>query len=232
MKTGIVAYAHELGADLVGVADLEHVRGIETSPAGLLAPFTRAIVMGVQLGVEVFEQIQTEPTPLYAREYTQANGLLDRASLLLQQKLSALGHRALAIPAAQTVDRDRRLGHVSTKALAKAAGLGWIGKSLLLVTPEYGPRVRIGCVLTDAPLMPDPVMMNRCGSCTRCKDACPVGAIYGASWEDHPPSREDAIDLSKCVERLGRNAQIPGIGANICGVCIKVCTWAQTRQPA
>jgi len=103
--------------------------------------------------------------------------------------------------------------------------LGWQGKSLLLVTSQYGLCVRIACLLTNAPLAPEQVLPNRCGSCTRCKEACPAQAIYGASWEDRPHRREDALDLAKCVEHLKNIAQRQGREAYIYGVCIKECPW-------
>jgi len=221
------AYAVQLGADLVGIADLERLKGIETIPDSLLNPFSRAIVIAHQLSPEVFEQIKDEPTPLYSHQYAAVNQLLDHMNLLLQSKILKMGYKALAIPASQTLDRERWMGHISTKAVAKAAGLGWQGKSLLLVTPQYGSRVRIACVLTNAPLAPDPLLANRCGSCTRCKEACPAQAIYGASWEDRPDKREDAVDLGKCVEHLKNIAQKQGREAYICGVCIKACPWGK-----
>jgi epoxyqueuosine reductase len=225
----IKAHAVQLGADLVGIADLERLKGIETIPDNLLNPFTRAIVIAYQLSPEVFEQIEDEPTPLYSHQYAAVNQLLDHINLILQSKILKIGYKALAIPASQTLDRERWMGHISTKAVAKAAGLGWQGKSLLLVTPQYGPRVRIACLLTNAPLNPDPVLPNRCGGCTCCKEACPAQAIYGASWEDHPHRRADAVNLEKCVERLKTIAQKQGRASYICGVCIKVCPWGKQR---
>lgn len=224
------AYAVQLGADLVGIADLERLKGIETIPDNLLHPFSKAMVIAHQLSPEVFEQIEVEPTPLYSHQYAAVNQLLDHMNLLLQSKILKMGYTALAIPASQTLDRERWLGHISTKAVAKAAGLGWQGKSLLLVTPQYGPRVRIACLLTNAPLAPDLILPNRCGSCTRCKEACPAQAIYGSSWKDRPRRREDALDLGKCVEHLKSIAQKQGREAYICGVCIKVCPWGKRRK--
>jgi epoxyqueuosine reductase len=223
-------FARNSGADLVGVADLERIRGIDTIPEDLLGSFTRAVVIAFQLSPEVFRQIIDEPTPLYAQQYTAVNQLLDHINLLLQSKLLGKGYRTLAIPAAQTLDKEKWMGHISSKAVAKAAGLGWQGKSLLLVTPQYGPRVRIACLLTNAPLLPDPVLPNRCGGCTKCKDACPAGAIHGGSWTDRPNSRDEAIDLNKCVERLRAVAQKQGREAYICGVCIKACPWGMQKQ--
>ncbi|MDA8212207.1 MAG: 4Fe-4S dicluster domain-containing protein [Clostridia bacterium] len=68
---------------------------------------------------------------------------------------------------------------------------------------------------------------NRCGKCRNCVEACPAGAIRGASWEYHPETREVALDFAKCVDKLTKDfAQRPLIGKPICGVCIKVCPWS------
>ncbi len=221
----IKGFALAAGADLVGIADLARIRGIETIPADLLSSFSTAVVIAFQLSPEIFRQMADEPTALYAHQYAAVNQLLDQINLRLQSKFLTRGYKALAIPAAQTLDRKIWLGHISAKAVAKAAGLGWQGKSSLLVTPQYGPRVRLACLLTDAPLMPDPVAANRCGGCTKCREACPAGAIHGSVWTEGPNAREEALDVPKCVDRLRVIAQRQGREAYICGVCIKVCPW-------
>lgn len=223
-------YAVQLGADLVGIADLERVKGIDTIPGNLLNFFTRAVVIAIQMSPEIFEQIEDEPTLHYAHQYAVVNQLLDQINLRIQNKILKMGYKALAIPASQTVDREKWMGHISTKAVAKTAGLGWLGKSLLLVTPQFGPRIRIACLLINAPLISDQPLSNRCGNCTKCKDACPAKAIYGISWEDRPNSREEAIDLGKCISRLEGIAQKQWRQDRICGVCIKVCPWGRQRK--
>lgn len=225
----IKEYALNLGADLVGIADLERLKGITTVPVNLLDGFTRAIVVAFQVSPTIFEQIESEPTPLYNHQYAAVNLVLDHINLMLQSKVLNLGYKALAIPASQTVDRINWLGHISAKAVAKAADLGWQGKSLLLINPQYGPRLRLSCLLTNAPLVPDQPIPNRCGNCTKCKDACPANAIHGASWDDRPNTREEAVDLERCVNRLSHIAKKQGREALICGVCIKACPWGKAR---
>ena len=225
-------FALAAGADLAGIADLARIRGIDTIPADLLSSFTTAVVIAFQLSPEIFRQMVDEPTALYAHQYAAVNQLLDQINLRLQSKLLDKGYKALAIPAAQTLDRQTWLGHISVKAVAKAAGLGWQGRSSLLVTPQYGPRVRLACLLTDAPLAPDPVTANRCGGCTKCREACPAGAIHGSLWTESPNAREEALDLPKCVDRLRLIAQRQGREAYICGICIKVCPWGRSSSPS
>ncbi|MBW2340498.1 MAG: hypothetical protein JRF50_09160 [Deltaproteobacteria bacterium] len=87
------------------------------------------------------------------------------------------------------------------KAVGRLGGLGWQSKSLLLVNPDYGPRTRLATILTDAPLNPHGPIENRCGDCTKCKDACPPGAIKGASTKDHYRSREDAREHKRPLQK-------------------------------
>lgn len=217
----------ELGADLVGVADVAPLKRLKLYPPDLLNPFRRAVSVAIRLPGSLFEQITDHPTPTYASAYRTANLILDEIAFFAANTLQRDGFNSLPIPAAQSWDRKNHYGAISHKAVGRMAGLGWQGKSLLLVNPEYGPRIRLVTVLTDAPLEVNGPIKNRCGKCTLCRDACPAGAIKGAVTEDHYKSREEAIDLRLCVEKLNEFAKLPGVDANICGICIKVCPFGR-----
>ncbi len=217
--------ARDLGADRVGVADLRAAQGLEPRPEGLLGPYLRAVVCALRLPDASVETCLEGPTPEYAHCYRVANQELDRIGFAVARTLEREGYRALPLPASQLLDRERLVGHVSYKALARLAGLGWQGKSLLLVTPEFGPRVRLGVVLTDAPLPAGRPAPNLCGSCTACADACPVGAIRGVGTESHYRSREEALEFSRCAEACFGFAGRPHIEKPICGVCVRACPW-------
>ena len=164
----------DLGADLVGVADTQPLKQLTLDPPGLLDSFQWAIAIAIGLPKAVFEQIDDQPTPLYASVYRSANRILDEIAFRAANLLQKDGFTGLPIPASQVLDRQNWFGAITHKAVGRMAGLGWQGKSLLLVNPEYGPRIRLATILTDAPLEPDSPMDNRCGDCTRCADACPV----------------------------------------------------------
>ncbi|MBE0503281.1 MAG: epoxyqueuosine reductase [Desulfuromonadales bacterium] len=220
--------ARTLGADLVGVADLQLLAGIETTPADLLAPFRYAISFAVKLPDTVFEQLVDRPTPLYSQVYQQANALLDTIALRLCSWIEAQGGKALPIPASLPLDMVNFTSHLSAKAVANVAGLGWQGKSLLIITPEFGPRVRLATVLTDLSLLPDAPLKNRCGTCRACTEACVAQAIRNVNVEFHYASREEALDFNKCADKLVREFKnLPLIEKPICGICIKVCPWGR-----
>ncbi|MBE9547353.1 MAG: epoxyqueuosine reductase [Proteobacteria bacterium] len=215
-------------AGLVGVADVEPLRELEVNPPDLLGGFTRAVSIAVQIPVSIFEAISDKPTPIYSAMYETANNTLDKLAFQTAVALEKDGFCSLPIPASQVLDREDWSAAISHKAVARMAGLGWQGKNLLLITPEYGSRVRLATVLTEAPLVADVPVENRCGECMLCRDACPVGAIKGINTEDHYKSREDALYFNKCVEKLtGEFAKLPDIGFPICGICIKVCPFSR-----
>ena len=220
--------ARSLGADLVGIADVARLRDVDTEPPDLLSGYTRAISIAVKLPNDVFEQLVDRPTPLYSQVYLNANALLDQIALRLSAYIEQRGFTVMPIPASQPLDMTEFRSHLSAKAVANAAGLGWQGKSLLIITPEFGPRIRLVTVLTDMPLVADRPLKNRCGSCTACTKACVAQAIRNVSTKFHYASREEALDFRKCADKLvGEFKMLPGVDKPICGICIKVCPWGR-----
>jgi epoxyqueuosine reductase QueG len=105
--------------------------------------------------------------------------------------------------------------------IAHIAGLGWIGKSCLLVTPDHGPRVRFISLLTNAPLNAvDQPVEQRCNACRACEKICPAGAIKGVNFR-MGEGREERLDFRRC-ENYFSHMKEQG-SRDVCGMCLYVC---------
>jgi epoxyqueuosine reductase QueG len=107
------------------------------------------------------------------------------------------------------------------------AGIGWQGKSLLVISPQFGPRIRLATVLTAMPLDADGPVRNRCGRCRECVKACPASAIKNVTTEGHYADRDEALFFGRCAAKTLEFRNRPGIGARICGVCVRACPFGR-----
>ncbi|ACS80107.1 4Fe-4S double cluster binding domain-containing protein [Maridesulfovibrio salexigens] len=232
LKEQLFANAEQWGADLIAVADTTRMAGMETRPDDLLNNFPRAISIAVQLADGIIDTIVDTPTEIYSQHYQRVNALLDNIACRVSSFIQSNGGKALPIPASQILCEERFVSYISHKAVAINAGLGWQGKSLLLVTPQYGPRIRLVTILTDLNIAADEPIKNRCGKCTKCTDACPAGAIKNVNTELHYSSRNEAVSLSACVDHLNKVSGYGNLMPYICGVCVASCPWGKKkRQP-
>ena len=151
--------------------------------------------------------------------YTTVNQSLDRIGLAMSGLLQEGGYAALAVPASQTPDGSRLWGIFSHKLAAHLAGVGWIGKSCLLLTDRFGPRVRLVSVLTDAPLETGSTLDKPCGQCRVCVEACPVKAFTGVEFQADQ-GREVRFDVFKCSEYRREHP---------CGLCVSSCPKGRSR---
>jgi epoxyqueuosine reductase QueG len=125
-------------------------------------------------------------------------------------------------PTAQS-DEKYLIAPFSFKFAAVNAGLGWIGKNGVLVTREYGPRVRLSAVLLNYALPAGtPVRKSMCPEdCFVCVNSCPYNALKGIQWNIHK-YREDIIDYQLCNFKRSQYLKTHG-RKNACGLCIAAC---------
>ena len=193
----------------------------------------RLLVDGAQSVVSVlhnyYQPVESDPRAEIGRVSRYAWG--DDYHEVMKEKLYALYHWL-----------DEALGGISgrafvdsapvlDKAWAARSGLGWIGKSTMLLNRELGSYFFVGELIIDVPLPADGPVPDYCGSCTRCLDACPTGAL------DAPYQ----IDATRCISYLTiehRGAELPeGMGAEVgnwifgCDVCQDVCPWNKFKRP-
>jgi len=211
------------GADLIGFGDLTAL------PAEVREGLPVGVCVAVKYPKEVIRGIAEGPTRVYYDWYNGLNERLDMLVTLGAEALEMLGYRAVAKTLAQVAcvetEYQTLLPH---KTVATRAGLGWIGKCALLVTPQYGSIVRISSILTDAPLKTaKPINESRCGKCMECTNACPGGAVLGVNWSVDTP-REAFYDAIKC-RQTARARALQGFGIEIsqCGKCIEVCPYTR-----
>ena len=147
---------------------------------------------------------------------------------ILRNKLEQLAQNTLAI-----WDGHYRIcvdsSPLMEKPLAAMAGLGWQGKNTLLIHPQHGPWLMLGCMLTNLKLTPDLPSSDHCGTCTRCLDACPTQAF----------PQPYVLDARRCLAYL--TIEHPGsipeefralVGDRLfgCDECLDVCPWNRHAQ--
>jgi epoxyqueuosine reductase QueG len=218
-----------MGAAYFGVADLSLTRQGPLTPIEqkIIAKYTTAVVIGVPLTTSIVDKIGSQHDNLslrqyYSHVYYEISPFIDEITDHLYSCIEDQGYTAWPVPATETIDTDNQYSLFSHKMVANLAGLGWIGKSCLLITPDRGPRVRWGTVLTSAPFAVGQPMANRCGKCNICVEACPAEAFTGRGFVI-TESRENRMSAQKCLDFLLERRR--DIGASVCGQCVYVCPW-------
>jgi len=208
-------YSMGLGFSLFGTADISGIRDSFILPKNLRDRVGFAVSLGKSLVAGVLDDILDGPTPLYFHHYRQINYFLDRGAMLVASRIQDLGFRAVPIPASQVIDWPKQRAHLSHKKVGEMAGLGWIGRNNLLVTPEFGSRFRLVTVLTDMPLEADDPSQADCGTCRKCIGVCPANAIK---------ERREDFEHIRCFEMLKEFRNKGLVGQYICGLCVKACS--------
>ena len=155
------------------------------------------------------------------------------------KRVEAALHQAMAQPAAASLrhqDLPAELqpalitrsyvdtGPIVERVYAKYAGVGWIGKNTCIIHQKKGSWLFLGVILTSLELAPDMPAPDRCGTCTRCIEACPTDALLGPHQ----------LDSNRCISYLTieKRGSIPedlraGMGPHVfgCDICQDVCPW-------
>ena len=215
------------GADLFGVADLEPVRHfVAKQGPPLVTQFPRAVSIGMRLNdaiVDSHSPLESRRDSLYWHHvYAVVTASLDFQAYRVSRWLADRGFQVLPVPGSTPYNLEKLEGIFSHKLAAHLAGLGWIGKSCLLLTERFGPRARFVSILTDAPLEVGSPLDKPCGKCRACIDACPVKAFSGAEFNP-VEGREVRFDVFKCSDYRREHP---------CGLCVSTCPKGKKKKTA
>jgi epoxyqueuosine reductase len=213
--------------------------GMRTDPRTLL-PSARSIICVGKLynGPEPYSTEFTEPELAWISRYAWGQDYHEILRRGLEQLAARLQARAgQAFDSRICVDTAPLL----ERAYARRAGLGWIGKNTCLIREGAGSWFFLGELLVSLPIEPDSPPPDRCGTCTRCIDACPARAIVPTGR----PQPAWALDSRLCIsyETIEFRGTVPeeahaAIGNNVfgCDICQDVCPWNRrapvTADPA
>jgi epoxyqueuosine reductase len=211
----------KLEVDRTGVVSVSALQGSKLKTDALrLLPEARSVVV---LEMQVYREVLCHSRPERVTGQTSLSDLLERHMEYLGGRLTAAaynvakashkyGFKALPLPSVGCpIDSRFQVAAFSYKHAAEAAGLGYIGRSSLLITPDYGPRVRLACCLTEAVLDPTPgAAVSVCQGCDVCVENCPSGAL-GIPRADEPYS----------INKFACAAFRKGSGG--CSECMRLC---------
>ena len=212
---------NKLEVDLLGAV------AISDSTPALLKEQVRALLPGAKsvfvFAKEMYKEIvallgpskevgAAERGDLFGPHGDYLNSRLTKAVYDLAGFFRKEGYKSLPLPAAGTPVDQRYLKAIfSFKDAAREAGLGSIGRHGLLITPQYGPRVRLACLLTDAKIEPSSkTKKNYCVHCDACLRACPAQVLQ-------PPKKGEPYAMNKFACRTYRQTGLT------CSVCLKAC---------
>ncbi len=198
LKQQLIEYSKEIGIDKIGFTsaspfselksrlkeqqDLGYASGFEK---GTIEERTepQKLMQGAESIIAIALAYPTKIPNAPRSKKGERRGMFCRASwgtdyhIVLQEKLQKLadflGERIANFQYSSMVDT----GELSDRAVAERAGIGFSGKNTLLISPELGSYIYLGEMITNIPFTPDQPLSDGCGTCTKCLDACPTGAL-------------------------------------------------------
>jgi len=217
-------HAKALGSDLVGVCSVEALKEWSEKGKSLLPNASSVVVVACRHSKAAINsdnirmaQFDTHCT------YDKLDGILKDLSLFLEDN----GFLAVSIPLYLPIKMNKEtqglIGDVSLRHVAVEAGLGEIGLNRLLLTKKFGPRIRLGAVLTTARLKPDQRFTEKiCDKCGECIKACPAEAI----------TEDGNVDVRKCARVILKYA-LPGLIRFVPSLVGKSAdeVWEAAREP-
>jgi epoxyqueuosine reductase len=211
----------------------DRARQRRADPRQILTECRSILILGVNCLPRLQPRLRDAPAARIAA-YAQGDDYHSVLPTRLRPLISAL-ERRVGLPFPHRIYTDT--GPLLERELAQRAGLGWIGKNTCLINPRRGSFFLLAEVLLGLDLVPDqPFPHDRCGTCTRCLEACPTGCILA----------DRTLDARRCISYLTIEAKgdipaslRPAIGGWVfgCDRCQQVCPWNErfaspTSDPA
>jgi epoxyqueuosine reductase len=228
LRSRVIEFCRTHGADLIGFAPVKRWEEFnevppEYRPQSLFPPAQTVIVIGLAMPLPI---VETTPSFLHKELYTTCNQELDSIAFNLTRFLNRQGLASYFFTrdgyASLSALKKKPYAAFGHTAAARYAGMGTIGLSRNLLTPEFGPRVRLVSVLTAAQLEGQPLMeKDLCIQCQACVKCCPKNALK---------ARDDQIrgdfDVNLCIDQ---HIELVKQRCYPCGICIKVCPIGKDR---
>lgn len=227
MKDDVINYLKNFGVFKVGVADprggfLKALEGCH--PKDVMENCNSVIVFALHVGLDYYTTLDyNQKANVEPRVF---NIYRDWVSLQLANFLIDRGYESV-VPRGFKDERGK-IARLSFKLAAYEAGLGVYGRQSLIITPQYGPRVNLGVVLTNAHMNPDKPLknFNPCKECGTCARLCPAKAI---NIEKPPPT---GFNRERCLNFIDKIIEKTKGRIGICGCCYNHCPVGETRKRA
>ena len=168
--------------------------------------FPFAILIGIAISPHFLQTVCNTPNYIHTLEdeYAQTESRIGLIADKLANNLISSGYKALSqsdngLMAENAFDFETKTSALPHKTIAILSGIGYIGKSNLFITEEFGAAQCLGSVLTNAPLTvaKNNILLPKCNRCTICHHICPQKALHDVCWNTNT-SRDEIVDVYNC----------------------------------